>query len=134
MPAPRKGSRAARQIDQRQLRRFDVEIEGRAYSKARPRVTGGHAYTPAATRAWEERVAWEFVQVHGRPCLPGPVAVRIEFNQRSGDLDNLAKAVLDGLNGVAWIDDSQVCHLTVSRPPEPRGRAHTWISVEELRG
>lgn len=134
MPAPRRGSRAARQLDQRRLRRFELELEGLALTKARPRVTYGHAYTPQRTREWEERVAIAFLQAHGRPLLAGPVAVRIEFNQRRGDLDNLAKAILDGLNGVAWVDDAQVCQLLLSRPWEPRGRARTWIAVEELRG
>lgn len=27
------------------------------------------------------------------------------------DLDNLEKAILDALNGVAWVDDSQVCKV-----------------------
>jgi Holliday junction resolvase RusA-like endonuclease len=31
------------------------------------------------------------------------------------DTDNLAKAVCDALNGVAWKDDSQVCRLTVTK-------------------
>lgn len=31
------------------------------------------------------------------------------------DADNLAKAVLDALNGIAYYDDSQVCELSVSK-------------------
>ena len=29
------------------------------------------------------------------------------------DVDNLAKAVMDALNGVAWGDDSQVVKITI---------------------
>jgi Holliday junction resolvase RusA-like endonuclease len=31
------------------------------------------------------------------------------------DGDNLAKAALDGLKGIAWADDSQVCRLLVEK-------------------
>lgn len=31
------------------------------------------------------------------------------------DVDNLGKSYLDGLNGVAWIDDKQVLKLTVEK-------------------
>jgi Holliday junction resolvase RusA-like endonuclease len=31
------------------------------------------------------------------------------------DLDNLAKAVLDSLNGLAWVDDSQIYRLLVEK-------------------
>ena len=134
MPTPRRGARVARQLDQRKMRLFELEIIGRAYAKGRPRVTRYGTFTPEVTRSWEERVGAEFMAVHGAPQIVGPVAVRIVFNQKSGDLDNLAKAILDGLNGVAFVDDSQVCQLHISRPWEPSGRAHTFISVEEIRG
>lgn len=35
---------------------------------------------------------------------------RIEHTKKP-DLDNLEKAILDALNGVAWVDDSQVCRV-----------------------
>lgn len=31
------------------------------------------------------------------------------------DCDNLAKAILDSLNGIAYKDDSQVCELSVRK-------------------
>lgn len=36
-------------------------------------------------------------------------------HQKKPDLDNLAKPVLDALNGVLWVDDSQVCSLYVQK-------------------
>jgi len=120
-------------VANRKLRRFEVEIERLARTKGRPRVVRGHAYTPAGTREWEDRVGFAFIEAHGKTLLAGPVRVEIEFNQKRGDLDNLAKAILDGLNGVAFADDSQVCALHLTRPWEPKGRAHTWIMVEEMR-
>lgn len=35
---------------------------------------------------------------------------RMEHTKKP-DLDNLEKAILDALNGVAWVDDSQVCRV-----------------------
>lgn len=34
---------------------------------------------------------------------------------KTPDLDNLLKLVLDGLNGVAYIDDKQIIELTASK-------------------
>ena len=133
MPTPRRGAQAAAKITHRQMARYELDIEGVARAKGRPRVTRNGTYTPESTTTWEETVGWEFVRLFGRPRVSGPVSVRIEFNQKRGDLDNLAKAILDGLNGVAWIDDSQVCQLLLFRPPEPKGRAHTVITIEEMR-
>lgn len=38
------------------------------------------------------------------------------------DLDNIAKAVLDGLNGIAFVDDSQIVKLTISKAYGQRPR------------
>lgn len=31
------------------------------------------------------------------------------------DVDNMAKAVLDALNGIAWEDDSQIARLSITK-------------------
>jgi len=86
-------------------------VDGEPVPKARPRLgRGGHAYTPSRTAAWEERVGWAYREAQG-PEFHGPVQVALHFRRKSrrrADLDNLIKSVLDGLNGVAWQDDSQV--------------------------
>jgi Holliday junction resolvase RusA-like endonuclease len=40
-------------------------------------------------------------------------------DKRRRDLDNIAKSILDGCNGVLWDDDAQVDGLTVVRRDGP---------------
>lgn len=118
-------------------------IDGVAVPKQRPRITRGRqAYTPKKTRDYEERVRRSFrSSYHGDvPVFDAgtPVKVCIEVIQqipkswsnsktlkaehgeitpvsRNGDLDNIAKSILDALNGYAFKDDAQVTTLIVSK-------------------
>lgn len=99
-----------------------IVIPGPPVPKGRPRSTrAGGVYTPQRTRDYEESVAWACRQArvaHGA----GAVAVRIRFMARRGrgDIDNLAKSVLDGLvMGGAIDDDRQVVRLLVELLPAP---------------
>ncbi len=111
--------------------RFD--ITGPIVPKGRPRVAAAiwkesgaelvqtrkaHAYTPKSTKAFEERVAWE-ARAAMRKCLgsakllEGDIVVTIAFamGEQKGDIDNYAKAILDGMNKVVYEDDAQVKEL-----------------------
>ena len=46
------------------------------------------------------------------------------------DLDNIAKAVCDGCNGVLYLDDCQIVHLHASKIYDPTPR--TLVIVKEL--
>lgn len=106
-------------------------IPGKPYAKKRAKATSvaGRArmYDPAENGKFEAQVA-----AIARPLFPvpmtGPVRVTIEatfvpaqswskkrraaamggWHTQKPDRDNLEKAVLDGLNRIAWADDSQV--------------------------
>lgn len=102
-----------------------LTIPGNPIPKARARVVNGHAFTPARTREWEAVVADHYRIMCGVKHN-GPLAVELTFyrkDRRGADVDNLQKAVLDALNGIAWRDDSQIDRLisTVFRGcDEPR--------------
>lgn len=108
----------------------------------------GRAYVPKthAVHAYRQAVA---LAAKAAGCEPGgePVNVVIDFVfgrpkshlRKSGlradapvlprsDLDNMAKAVLDALNGVAWVDDSQVSRLVVEKSYGTEGRTTVRIS------
>lgn len=118
--------------------------EGVAVAKGRPRVTtrGGfaRAYTPTKTRDFETAIglyAQQAMRQSGEPMAVDGEVVRLDvlivraplkswsrkkaaerlgtYASASGDIDNIAKAVGDGLNTIAFLDDRQVAALTVAR-------------------
>ena len=117
-------------------------IDGTAVPKQRPRMSGRVAYTPKKTRDYEERVRKAFRSSYSgeTPVFHKdiPVEVCIEVVQgipkswsnsktlkaergeiaptsRNGDLDNIAKSILDALNTLAYEDDAQVTLLMISK-------------------
>lgn len=102
--------------------------------KLRPRFTrSGCTYTPAKTRKAEMAVRDEFRKVCGERWAKfgGPVKVSISYSRQLAksnpkfwafrqdlgkpDLDNVAKLVLDSLNGLAYADDSQVVEIRMAK-------------------
>lgn len=118
---------------------FKLTIPGEPKGKGRPRFTRqGHTFTPQATANYENLVKVLFVQAYpdtqpipqGTPCtarltayfaIPQSAGKKKSADMESGgirptkkpDTDNIAKIVLDALNGLAYHDDSQVVDLTV---------------------
>lgn len=110
---------------------FEVECD-RVRGQGRPRFAG-HAYEDRRDAEWKALIAAEYrgqcADDEGRlPVFHGPVAVRIDVHGRlpkrerlsspntfKPDVDNIAKAVLDALGGVAYDDDKQVVELTVKK-------------------
>lgn len=113
-----------------------VIVEGKIKGKDRPRFFRGHAVTPEATREYEKLVKNSYIMQDGR-LLETPVKVNITiFHKvpkstsekvlqeiREGikqpvkkpDIDNVAKIILDSLNGVAFKDDTQVVKLSLMK-------------------
>jgi len=92
-------------------------VPGRPVPKGRPRFTKhGGVYTPKRTKEYEELVGWSYRTVQ-KSRYDGLVEVSIRLIYRSKkrlpDIDNVAKSILDGLNGAAWDDDKCVASLHV---------------------
>jgi Holliday junction resolvase RusA-like endonuclease len=114
------------------------EIPGKPVPKARPRVMRGYTYTPAKTRNYENRV--KLIAFHARTAsklsiLGGSIRLKVICygpHPRS-DWDNLGKAISDALNGVLYMDDSQVVEATVMKYKCPKGQEKTVVEVCEVR-
>jgi Holliday junction resolvase RusA-like endonuclease len=112
------------------LTRITLTIHGKPFAKQRARFGGGRTYTPDATVRFEAHVA-DTARPHFPEPLTGPVRVCIwatfkpaaSWSQaktkehlhrphtQKPDLDNIQKAILDGLNRIAFADDSQVAEI-----------------------
>lgn len=114
-------------------------VRGIPKGKARPRVTRtGHAYTPAATVAWENQIRLAAVHaMRNAPMPDGHLVVRMTFwfnppksyakKRRESlmsegrpmphkpDIDNLVKAVLDACNGITYHDDAAVVEVNAKK-------------------
>lgn len=98
-------------------------VNGQPVPKARPRVVitdpyqKPHAITPARTAAYQSRVGYAALQVKPWPePSTATCSVRMWFyiaprGRRKIDLDNLVKAILDGITSVLIVDDDQIMHL-----------------------
>jgi Holliday junction resolvase RusA-like endonuclease len=114
---------------------YEFVIPGKVKGKQRARVFMNEnsgkmtAKTPEETVNYENWVKLCFLKNY-RKVLPITEAVSVDIvayfvrpktNKNSSpitvrtDVDNIAKAVLDALNGLAYIDDKQVCRLSVKK-------------------
>lgn len=88
-------------------------VIGQPVPKGRPRFFKGVAVTPQRTRDYERHVRNVAALYCAHWDRTGAYRVTLEFigPRLIGDLDNYAKAVLDGMNGYAFEDDRQVTEL-----------------------
>lgn len=111
-----------------------IVVEGKIKGKARPRVFNGRAITPKDTVEYENWVRINYKEQCGE-YLEGSIrAIIVVYHQipksytkgkrlackhnitlpcKKPDTDNIAKIILDSLNGIAFKDDAQVVELSV---------------------
>lgn len=88
-------------------------------------------YTPESTRIYEEEIKLRYKEKFKNEMLDGNIAVEVFINKKPAsylgirkynkllgkycnikpDTDNVVKAVLDALNGVAYADDKNVVEI-----------------------
>ena len=116
------------------------KIPGKVQAKQRPRLSKGRIYTPQPTVNYENYVKWcysDYANQYGLKPIQGAIKAEIEVfmpiaksdskKQKEAKLsgkirptvkpdnDNIAKSVLDALNGLAYIDDKQIVELKVDK-------------------
>lgn len=115
---------------------IEFVVPGRPRPKERPRRgKHGNVYTPAVTKEYERLVGWTALKaMTDKDKLTGPVGVEIQLyfhGKRLPDIDNCAKALLDGMLGIVYEDDRQVRELRISRYQDKNERAE--VSVWPLK-
>lgn len=116
-----------------------IELPGEPCGKERPRLgKHGNVYTPSKTAAYERSLGWAAkIAMKGQKPLLGPLMVTVTAFMgippswphsarmtalgglirptRKPDWDNVGKIAADALNGIAYVDDSQIVTATVSK-------------------
>lgn len=131
-------------------------IEGKPEPQGRPRssIRGGriNVRDPDASRNYKRMVAWQARnQYKGKP-LEGALQVEMDIYRQipkstskvrrerkndkelrpivRPDIDNYTKSVMDALDGITWIDDSQVVMLSANKYYSDNPRVE--ITIKEL--
>lgn len=84
-----------------------------------------HMYTHTARGVFMSEAGKAF-KLEARCCVshhewrfllgtPLAVTMHIYRPRKAGDIDNRVKLILDSMNDVLWVDDSQICELHVYR-------------------
>jgi crossover junction endodeoxyribonuclease RusA len=113
--------------------RVRLTIPGVPVPLQRSRTARGRHYLPRRSRNYRDLVQSEWMAA-GRPSLgtaPFTASARFYGANARADLDNLVKAVLDALNGLAFADDSQMvclsgCHKLPADDSGPRVELDLW--------
>lgn len=99
----------------------------------------GVAYTTTTARKYKNTAklvalsqlsAWQrgaHTPTHGNVAL----TVHVYRPRAQGDLDNTLKVLLDALNGIAYVDDSQVVALHAFRHDD-RARPRVEVTIEPI--
>ena len=129
-----------------------VTIPGEPVGKGRPRfIKSGTPYTPLKTRAYENKVAFLYklaakgrkfqrhapvsVEIRAYYGIPQSDSKRQRERKLNGaimpckkpDIDNVVKAVLDAINGIAYEDDAQVVMISASKAYSERPRVEMSV-------
>lgn len=107
-------------------------IPGEPVPKGRPRFTkSGDVYTPKRTKDYEDYIQYLYKGKELQGEIEAEIKVYLQIPKSASktrkekllterptkrpDLDNLAKTILDALNGLAYKDDSQVVSLLIEK-------------------
>ena len=138
-------------------KKIEFEVLGKPVGKGRPRFRNAgkfvQTYTPEATAVFENIVRLSFQQAGGKKldgelqmivCAYFPIPMSTTKKRRAEmlgskvpythkpDADNIAKAVCDALNGIAYDDDSQIVELCAQKAYSESPR--TWVYIREVSG
>jgi Holliday junction resolvase RusA-like endonuclease len=114
---------------------IEFTVYGEPKGKSRPRFGNGHTYTPKTTTEYEKTVLAAYMDKYHTLMLKSEICVQIRAYMgipkstpkkrraemlgkgvlKKPDVDNIAKIILDALNGVAYEDDKQITRLDIEK-------------------
>lgn len=135
------------------MNNIKFDVPGEPVAKGRPRFVRatGKAITPEKTARYEQLVQLSYMQQVGQSVmLEGPLSANITayfaipksvsnrkkqqmlegnvYPTKKPDTDNLAKIILDSLNGFAYGDDKDIVRLSVKKYWSDRPRVEVKVS------
>lgn len=137
------------------IKELSFTVQGAPKGKGRPRLTkAGIAYTPKDTAVYENLVRLAFsqkypdwepkdtrVQAFIYAYYPIPKSYSNYKHElanegyidptKKPDADNIAKSILDSLNGIAYRDDAQVTFLEVTKHYADQPRVEVTLLIQE---
>lgn len=131
-----------------QLTGIKFTVYGKVQGKARPRFTRqGRAYTPKNTVDYETQIKQAYIAAGGAiigamisntapikikitACFKKAKTNKMDFPTLKPDADNIAKAVCDAINGIAYRDDKQITYLAVDKVWADDGIERVEIEIE----
>jgi Holliday junction resolvase RusA-like endonuclease len=136
--------------------RFFVDCPPVAQPRQRHAMIGGHVrnYTPAAhpVNVFKDFARMAAKRAYQGPPLEGPLRLSLlfllprpkrmiwkakpmprEWMSAKPDFDNISKAFSDAMNGIVWVDDSQICSAVVQKMYAAGGESPgVVVEIEEL--
>jgi crossover junction endodeoxyribonuclease RusA len=109
------------------------EVQGQAVPKQSFRYARGRSFQTASVREWQNAVGWAAREQLGNVMLGGDLRVKIQFflQRDAADLDNLAKGVLDGMQGIVYKNDIQIKELHLVKMLH--SKAYVIVSIQEIQ-
>jgi len=108
-----------------------IKPQGKARHRTRVVMIGrkpvAMQYSDRKAKAYEQAIKDSVIARYKGDPLDGPLIVsiyawmkkpkssKLVYPTVKPDSDNIAKAVLDSLNGILWFDDKQVCQLSIHK-------------------
>lgn len=121
------------------IARFEVFGEPQSKARARTARRGDKivTYSPTSNRRGEDGIKAAYLEQTRRieTSADKAFAVRAIFyhaTRQRRDVDNMLKLVLDGLNKVAWADDTQVVEVTGRKILTDKSEARTVVEVYRI--
>lgn len=121
-----------------------IWIDGKPVPKGRPRFArNGGVYTPKTTADYEKRIAAAWREKYGDKQLDSyGLTIHVDVytsKYTTSDVDNFLKIAMDGLQGVAYQNDSiikaaKVVKVQVEQPGSDEGMRIAILELTDMLG